>query len=117
MHWTRREALAVGTGSLLGLLGRADGPAPGTGPCLGVVIHSYMFRRAAEKGRGVDDPLTFLDYCRSLGAGGVQTALGVRDDAYAARMQELLTAHKLFLEGSIALPRERADLERFTAEV
>jgi sugar phosphate isomerase/epimerase len=84
---------------------------------MGVVIHSYWMRRGAEKGRGFEDPLTFLDYCRTLGAGGVQTSLGVRDDAYAAKLHDLLAAHKLYLEGSIALPRDEADVERFTAEV
>src|SRR5262249_39584911 len=48
---------------------------------------------------------------------GVQTSLGVRDDTYAARVRDLLAAHKLYLEGSVALPRDKADVERFTAEV
>jgi sugar phosphate isomerase/epimerase len=116
MQWTRREMLAVGAGSVLGLLARADQPSPPRSP-LGVVIHSYWIRRGADKGRGFDDPLTFLDYCRTLGAAGVQTSLGVRDDAYAAKLQDLLATHKFYLEGSIALPRDEADVERFTAEV
>jgi len=117
MQGTRRELLAAGTGSLLGLLAWADGPARAPRPPMGVVIHSYWIRRSADKGRGFDDPLTFLDYCRTLGAGGVQTSLGVRDDAYAARLHDLMATHKLYLEGSIGLPRDEADVERFTAEV
>jgi sugar phosphate isomerase/epimerase len=112
---TRREALVAGAASLLGLAARAEGPK--AAPRMGVVIHSFGIRRSADKGSGFADPLTFLDYCRSLGAGGVQTALGVRDDAYAARVRGLLEKHKLYLEGSIALPRDRADVKRFTAEV
>lgn len=84
---------------------------------MGVVIHSYWNRKANDKKCGFDDPLTFLDYCRSLGAGGVQTSLGVRDDAYATRIQDRLAAHKLYVEGSIALPRDRDEVERFTTEV
>jgi sugar phosphate isomerase/epimerase len=86
---------------------------------MGVVIHSYGIRNrpSADKERRFDDPYTFLDYCRSIGAGGVQTALGVRDDAYAGRLRDLMAAHKLYLEGSIPLPRDQDDVERFTAEV
>jgi sugar phosphate isomerase/epimerase len=116
MQYTRREWLAVGSG-MLALLARADTPAAVPPAHMGVVIHSYGIRRSADKEHRFDDPLNFLDYCRGLGAGGVQTYLGVRDDAYAARLHELMTAHKLYLEGSIALPRDKGDLERFTAEV
>jgi sugar phosphate isomerase/epimerase len=109
---TRREMLAVGAGSVAGLMARAEQPRR---PAMGVVIHSYGARRALDK--KFDDPFTFLDYCRTIGAGGVQTGLGVRDDAYAARLHELMTTHKLYLEGSIALPRTKDDVDRFTAEV
>jgi sugar phosphate isomerase/epimerase len=47
----------------------------------------------------------------------VQTSLGARDDGYTARVRGYLETNKLYLEGSIALPRDRADVERFTAEV
>jgi sugar phosphate isomerase/epimerase len=117
MRWTRREMLAAGATGLAKLAAGAEPPAGPTRPHMGVVIHSYANRRAADKERRFDDPLTFLDYCRTLGAGGVQTSLGVRDEAYAARLHELMAAHKLYLEGSIALPRDRDDVERFTAEV
>ncbi len=115
MNWTRREWLAAGAGFLAGLL--VDAGPPDAAPRMGVVIHSYAIRKSNDKQRRFDDPLTFLDYCRTLGAGGVQTPLGVRDDAYAAKMRDLLAAHKLYVEGSIALPRDAGDLERFTAEV
>ena len=117
MSWTRREMLTAGAASLVGLESRSDQPESISRPTMGVVIHSYWNRRAADKERRFDDPFTFLDYCRSIGAGGVQTSLGVRDDAYAAKLHDLLTTHKLYLEGSIALPRDRDDVERFTAEV
>jgi sugar phosphate isomerase/epimerase len=47
----------------------------------------------------------------------VQTSLGVRDDAYAARLNDYLLTHKLYLEASIGLPRGKDDVERFAAEV
>jgi 3-oxoisoapionate decarboxylase len=116
MPSTRREVLAAGAGGVLGLAAWGDATnAPR--PPMGVVIHSYAIRRSADKDSGFDDPLTFLDYCRGIGAGGVQTSLGVRDDAYAAKLRERLAEHKVYVEGSIPLPRDRADVERFTAEV
>jgi sugar phosphate isomerase/epimerase len=77
---------------------------------MGVVIHSYVIRR-------FDGPLSFLEHCQALGAGGAQTRLGVLDDSYAAKLRALMNKHGLFLEGSIALPRDKADVKRFTAEV
>jgi sugar phosphate isomerase/epimerase len=82
-----------------------------------MVIHSFGIRRSSDKDRRLDDPLTFLDFCRSLGAGGVQTSLGVREEAYAEKLRNQLSDHKLYLEGSIALPRDKDDVERFTKEV
>jgi sugar phosphate isomerase/epimerase len=117
MTWTRRELLAAGAGSLAGLLAKADPGADAARPSLGVVIHSYGNRKANDKERHFDAPLTFVDYCRTLGASGAQTSLGVRDEAYAAKMRDLLAAHQLYLEGSLGLPRDRDDVERFSAEV
>jgi sugar phosphate isomerase/epimerase len=116
MAWTRREVLAAGAGGLLGLLARADeGAAPATR--MGVVLYSYGVRRAADKEAGFDDPLTFLDYCRSIGAGGVQTPLGARDDAYSDKLREQCGANKLYVEGIVSLPRDKDDVGRFTDEV
>jgi sugar phosphate isomerase/epimerase len=91
---------------------RAKGSIP-----MGVVIHSYGNRRAADKERRFDDPHTFLDYCRTLGAGGVQTSLGARTEDQAEKLRAFAEKHKLYLEGSIALPRNKDDVDRFTNEV
>jgi sugar phosphate isomerase/epimerase len=77
---------------------------------LGIVIHSYSIRRFT-------DPLVFLEYCHGLGAAGVQIAIGARDEAYAATLRQELESKRMYLEGSIRLPRDRTDLERFTSEV
>jgi sugar phosphate isomerase/epimerase len=116
MTWSRREFLAAGTICLLGIEARTDEPKAARGR-LGVVIHSYAIRRSNDKERRFDDPLLFLEHCRSLDAGGVQTSLGARDEAYADKVRDFLATHGLYLEGSIGLPRDRADVERFTAEV
>jgi sugar phosphate isomerase/epimerase len=86
-------------------------------PKMGLVIHSLWIRQATDKQHSLDDPLTLLDYCLSLGAGGVQTSLGKRDEEYAAKVRKFLETHKLYLEGSISLPKDKADVERFATEV
>jgi sugar phosphate isomerase/epimerase len=110
MAWTRREVLAAGAGGLLGWAAAADRPKTASSARMGVVIHSYAVRR-------FDGPLSFLEHCRALGAGGAQTRLGVLDESYAAKLRALMKKHDLFLEGSITLPRDKADVKRFTAEV
>jgi 3-oxoisoapionate decarboxylase len=115
MRWTRRELLALGVGNLCAALATADPPAAAARQRMGIVIHSYGIRRS--KDRRFDDPLTFLDHCRTLGAGGAQTSIGVRDDAYAAKVRQWLVEQNFYLEGSISLPRNPDDVPRFDAEV
>jgi sugar phosphate isomerase/epimerase len=108
--------LAAGASALLGAVTRSesapDKPAP-----LGIVIHSYGIRRSSDKDAQLDDPIAFLEFCQSRGACGVQTSLGVREESYIEKLREVLSKHKLYLEGSIALPRDKDDVERFTKEV
>jgi sugar phosphate isomerase/epimerase len=117
MTTTRREFLAacaaVAPALLSGTRGRAAEPARAG---MGVVIHSYGIR-GADKESHFNDPLTFLDYCHGLGAAGVQTALGARDEAYTAKLRARAEEHGMYVEGSLRLPREKSDVERFTAEV
>jgi sugar phosphate isomerase/epimerase len=110
MTHTRREALAAGGALLATPFAHTEPPADPPRTHMGVVIHSYGIRKFA-------DPLAFLDYCRSIGAGGVQTMLGNRDDAFAAKLHDFATTHKLFVEGSISLPKDKADVDRFANEV
>jgi sugar phosphate isomerase/epimerase len=117
MHWTRRGLLAAGAASLLGPTVRALRAAGGARPRMGIVIHSYTIRHSLDKERRFEDPLTFLAHCQSLGAGGAQLSLGVRDDSYCDQVREFVAARGLFLEASIALPRDRGDLARFIAEM
>jgi sugar phosphate isomerase/epimerase len=88
---------------------------------LGVVINSYTQRVAAAKtSRGpdrFDEAMTFLDYCHTLGARGVQVGLGARDAAACERLRARATEHGMDLEGMVRLPRDRNDLDRFGAEV
>jgi sugar phosphate isomerase/epimerase len=83
---------------------------------LGIVIHSYGIRRA-HRPSGFADPLVFLEYCRKLGAGGVQVSLGRGDDAYVGKIRDAVTASGMYLEGIVGLPRSASDVARFNDEL
>jgi sugar phosphate isomerase/epimerase len=115
MKMTRRDWLQTNLAALSALAtgklaGAADSPAK-----MGVVIHSYGIHQSADK--EFADPLAFLEFCRARGAGGVQLGLRVRDADYCGKVRKYLETHQMYLEASIWLPREKADLERFSAEV
>jgi sugar phosphate isomerase/epimerase len=113
---SRREwlsALAVGTAA-----SRGAGVAPPAPPSrFGVVLYSYSLRASAERERGFADPLRFLAFCRERGADGVQLPLGARDSRYVRALRQAQERLGMYLEGSVRPPRDRADVDRFEAEV
>lgn len=116
MSLTRRDMLLACAAPALGVL--ADERPAKTR--MGVVIHSYGIRNSADREGEkppLSDPLTFLEHCHRLGAGGVQLSIGRRDADYVRKLRERLEATGMYLEGSISLPRDRDDVERFAAEV
>jgi 3-oxoisoapionate decarboxylase len=109
---TRREALACAAAAFLGA-----GAGPAVRRRMGLVSYCYALRRAADPKARLGDPLRFLEHCRSVGAGGAQVPLGVRDEAYAAKVRAYLDRHGMYLEGIVALPRGKDDVPRFEREV
>src|SRR5262249_13064387 len=115
MSATRREFLAACAAAAPALLNSRAARAAEPGRVeMGVVIHSYGIR-GADKESHFNDPLTFLEYCHGLGAAGVQTALGARDEAYSAKVRARTEEHHMYVEGSSRLPRDKGDVERFAA--
>lgn len=124
MH-NRREVLwslgGAAVATMLGLPARmsADGGPPGSR--LGICIHSYALRSGRDRGRPsaerFAEPLRFLDYCHRLGAGGIQTQIGRQEGDDALELRRRAEKYGMFVEGFAGLPRDRADLERFEAEV
>jgi sugar phosphate isomerase/epimerase len=94
----------------------AEQTEAGTRGALGIVIHSYGIRSRHRPSR-FDDPLVFLEYCRKLGAAGVQTSLGRRDEAVVGKIRDALKASGMYLEGIVGLPRDEADVARFDDEL
>jgi sugar phosphate isomerase/epimerase len=120
MKLTRREMLAACAAAAIPTLSAlAAEPEKRTG--MGVVIHSYGIRSAESRRRNdkpmFGDPLVFLDHCRQLGAGGIQVGVGARDREYTAKLRKHAEDAGMYLEGSVGLPKDRADVERFAAEV
>lgn len=124
---SRRELLAASSGliatavvseALSGRLPAAEGGGTGS---LGLVIHSFMVRTAADRGRPAGDrfagPLRFLEHARKLGARGVQVGLGIRDEAGARAIRERAETASMYLEGIAALPHDSAGVDRFAAEL
>jgi sugar phosphate isomerase/epimerase len=87
---------------------------------LGVVQYSFALRLAAERAAGktgLADPLSFLEHCHKLGAGGVQFSLGMPSSEYLAELRKKAETSGMYLEGAVRLPKDKTDCERFTAEV
>jgi len=122
MRTTRRELLAACAAALPALAASPVTAGEDRGPGeLGLVIHSFAVRGAADRGRPaaerLADPVRFLDYCRTLGVRCVQVGLGARDDAYADALRARAAGASMALEGIVAPPRDEADLGRFEAEI
>ena len=88
---------------------------------LGVCIYCLGLRNKAERARDASsdpaDPMAFLEYCHRLGAGGIQVPIGVKAPTYTAALRQRAKRYDMFVEGIMGLPRDRADVERFGAEI
>lgn len=87
---------------------------------LGIDDFSYNIRHRAEQAgytpRVTQDPLTFLKYCHSIGAGGLQCVIGRRDRTYEKELRAYLENNDLFMEDSVWLGG-KVDLEQFEVSV
>ncbi|MDA8686395.1 sugar phosphate isomerase/epimerase [Robiginitalea sp.] len=88
---------------------------------LGVAEASYMMRAyrniPSEAFPPFKGAMDMLEHCASLGFGGVQVSIGKWDTDYAKTMRKRNDKLGLFLEGSVRLPQDESDLERFESEV
>lgn len=88
---------------------------------LGLVIHSLWNRWRGDYSSVKLPPLRtvaeVMDHCLEEGFGGLQTTVEGWTLDEARRVRETAEARDFFMEGSIELPREGADVERFEREV
>ncbi|MHC4167813.1 MAG: sugar phosphate isomerase/epimerase family protein [Planctomycetota bacterium] len=119
----RRDVLRSIAGGLaaatIGDLTTAYGAGRRAGSRLGIAQFSYSARlrsdRSEQAKKRLSDPLNFIDHCHKVGAGGVQMNLGIRDKDYGTKVRRKAEACGMFVEGSVSLPKEQSDVERFEA--
>ena len=115
----RRELLVSMGGAALAstLGGRAPvGAEPGPRRSgVGVCIYSYHLHARAD--RSFFEPMSFLEYCHGIGAGGIQAQIGARGKQYTDTLRGKAEEYGMFVEGIAALPSGDGDVERFEAEV
>jgi 3-oxoisoapionate decarboxylase len=84
-------------------------------------MHSYGYHWTAGRNKTPDarfkDALEYLEYCHSLGAGGVQVGIGAQEPDYAATLRRKAAEYGMYIEAQASLPRQEPDVERFDAEV
>ena len=88
---------------------------------MGFVAYNCAFRRKWMRQRDpmfdLFEPLTFLKHCRDVGAGGMQTSLGVLDAARVKSLRDFAAEHSLCVDGIVNPPKDDGDLARFEAEI
>lgn len=107
----RREALlTIGGGIAASMIKPAAWTSESGVPVktkLGIDDFSYNIRSRAEKAgytpRVTQDPLTFLKYCHSIGAGGLQCSIGNLDVAHIKELRKYVEDNDLFIEDSVPL--------------
>ncbi|QDU92414.1 sugar phosphate isomerase/epimerase family protein [Lignipirellula cremea] len=118
----RRDALgAAGTGLLAAALSPEVFAAEPRKTGLGLVIYDCGVRRRwlqqQDLAGDLFEPLTFLRYCQTLGAGGMQAKLGGLDRAGVKELRGFAEQHSLFIDAIVDPPRDQADLARFEREI
>jgi sugar phosphate isomerase/epimerase len=91
------------------------------GVSMGVVVHSYGIRYGSKvestKYPGFQNALEFMRHCHAIGAGGIQTTVGGWASDFAKKVRDEREKLGMYLEGSIAMPKNAADVARFEKEV
>jgi sugar phosphate isomerase/epimerase len=88
---------------------------------MGIVVHSYWSRWnsnvQSERFPAFQDAKQLMLHCYEIGAGGIQVGVGAWSDSFAYEIKSLKEKRGMFLEGSISLPQNDQDSERFENEV
>ncbi len=88
---------------------------------LGLVAYCCASQRQVQLRPGgvgdLFDPLTFLDHCHALGAGGMQVNLGVRPRRDCEVLRERADHAGMFIEAIVRVPEDEEDVDRFSSEI
>ncbi len=113
----RRDALKV---LALASAMRCSAAEPTKKQPLGLVIHSYWIRRdrpLPPDFGSVAEPLAFLEAAARIGARGIQTKVSGLEGTALAKLRDALERREMYVEGTIGLPKDQADIARFEADV
>lgn len=69
---------------------------------MGVALYSFAYRRPKSA-------YEFLEYCHSLGAGGIQTELDSFEPGYPKKLRQRAEELGMYLEGIVSLPERNAE--------
>lgn len=88
---------------------------------MGVVVHSYGIRYGSKVESqtypGFQNALDLMLHCHSIGAGGIQTTVGGWAEDFAKKVRDEREKLGMYLEGSIAMPKNTEDVSRFEKEI
>jgi sugar phosphate isomerase/epimerase len=118
MH--RRDLLRYFGASCCAAVAAASGysAVPPQKTALGIVVYCLgINRRLQRQRRDLFSPPEFLDYCHSLGAGGIQLPLGRLEEREARKLGDDARQRNMFLEAIVGPPFADGDVERFAAEI
>lgn len=118
---SRRQILKMGALSALASIDAFSASPVSPRPMIGIGMHSYgeqwgVAKKSPAAAR-FHDALSFLEYGHSIGAQGVQSAIGPATPETCRKLREATEKHSLYLEGQLSLPFTPASVERFEAEV
>jgi len=87
---------------------------------MGIASSSYGHRWRAsgsnEAFPGFQDALQMLVHCESIGASGIQVGTKNWSSDFTGKIRDYRESRELYLEGSIKLPQDEADTDRFIQE-
>jgi sugar phosphate isomerase/epimerase len=88
---------------------------------LGIGMHSYGFNWKAAKANDpkakFTDALSFLQYAKRIGAGGVQVTIGPKDSAYAKGLRAFAEKSEMYFEAQSTLPKQQSEVAQFETDV
>lgn len=88
---------------------------------MGIVVHSYGFRWnskvESQKYPGFTNALDLMEHCHQIGAGGVQVVVNDWTSDFAKKVRTQCEKLGLYIEGSLGVPTNAADVPRFEQEV
>ena len=91
------------------------------GVSMGIVVHSYGARWnskvPSEKYPGFENALQLINHCHQIGAGGVQVGVNNWTSDFAKKVRDQRENLGMYLEGSIGLPKAKAEIDKFEKEV